>query len=69
MPDVGSTSLLTQRIRVDFPAPEGPISARTCASGISRSTWFRAKSPVSYLFVNALSFSIGLHVPLKPGAP
>ena len=33
MPAVGSTSRLMQRMTVDLPAPDGPISAITCAVG------------------------------------
>ena len=46
VPAVGSTSRLMQRMTVDLPAPEGPISAITWPSGTSRSMPFSARSPV-----------------------
>ena len=41
-PLVGSTRRLMQRIMVDLPAPDGPINARTCPLGTSRSIAFSA---------------------------
>jgi len=46
VPAVGSTSRLMQRITVDLPAPDGPISAITWPSGTSRSMPLSATSPV-----------------------
>ena len=46
VPAVGSTSRLMQRITVDLPAPDGPISAITWPSGTSRSMPLSARSPV-----------------------
>ena len=47
LPPVGSISRLMQRIMVDLPAPDGPISATTWPFGISRLTSFSARSPVA----------------------
>src|SRR5215831_17539207 len=57
-PDVGSTRRLTQRITVDLPAPDGPISAITCPSGTSISTLFSARSPVRQRLVRPLMRSM-----------
>src|SRR6185369_8107121 len=57
-PEVGSTSRLTQRITVDLPAPEGPISAITCPSGTSMSMPLSARSPVRYRLVRPFMRSI-----------
>jgi len=46
VPAVGSTSRLMQRISVDLPAPDGPISATTSPFATSRSTVSSARSPV-----------------------
>jgi hypothetical protein len=46
VPAVGSTSLFTQRMSVDLPAPDGPISATTSPRATSRSTLLSARSPV-----------------------
>jgi hypothetical protein len=45
-PEVGSTSRLMQRIRVDLPAPDGPINPTTCPAGTVKLTSFNALSPV-----------------------
>ncbi|ODS02031.1 hypothetical protein AUC71_02745 [Methyloceanibacter marginalis] len=37
-PLVGSTSRLMQRMSVDLPAPDGPISPTTCPAGTSNET-------------------------------
>src|SRR5882757_5894177 len=58
VPAVGSTSRLMQRMTVDLPAPEGPISAITWPSGTSRSMPFSARSPVRYRFTRPLMRSI-----------
>ena len=46
VPAVGSTSRLMQRISVDLPAPDGPISATTSPCATSRSILSSARSPV-----------------------
>ena len=46
VPAVGSTRRLMQRMTVDLPAPDGPISAITWPSGTSRSMPLIARSPV-----------------------
>jgi hypothetical protein len=46
LPDVGSTSRLMQRISVDLPAPDGPISAMTWPFGTVSVTFWSALSPV-----------------------
>ena len=45
-PALGCTHRLTQRIRVDLPAPEGPIKPKTSPEPTVRFTPLRAKSPV-----------------------
>ena len=46
VPALGSTSRLMQRIRVDLPAPDGPIRPRTCPAGTVKLTFISALSPV-----------------------
>ena len=57
-PFVGSTNLLIHLIKVDFPAPDGPMSASTCPLGILKSIPCKARSPVLYLFVKFSNFNI-----------
>ena len=58
LPEVGCTRRFTHLIKVDFPAPDGPIRAKTWPLGISNVTPLRASSPVLYFFVNSVSCSI-----------
>src|SRR5262249_42086424 len=57
-PEVGSISRLMQRITVDLPAPEGPISAITCPWGTLISMPLSARSPVRERLVRPLMRSI-----------
>ncbi|OBX37059.1 hypothetical protein A8U91_01407 [Halomonas elongata] len=50
VPDEGSTRRLMQRIRVDLPAPEGPISPITWPCGTWKVTLRRAVSPEAPLW-------------------
>src|SRR5918996_663085 len=50
LPAVGSTSRLMQRIRVDLPAPEGPMRPTTWPAPTSKETPRSARSPVLYCF-------------------
>ncbi len=59
-PADGSTSRLTQRIRVLFPAPEGPMTATTSPAGTDRSMPSRAREPEEpYFFTRPWILSIG----------
>ena len=59
-PPVGRSSMLMQRISVDFPVPEGPITEITSPSFITAFTSFRGVA-FSYCFLRCLSSIIGFH--------
>ena len=59
-PDVGFSSRFTQRIKVLFPAPDGPMSAITWPFSTLRSTPFMAKSPVLYFLTSCFISSIDI---------
>src|SRR5688572_10835452 len=58
-PEVGSIKRLTQRMSVDLPAPEGPISPTNCPSCSVRLTSFNARSPVGYFLLSLTISSMG----------
>ena len=68
-PEVGSTSRLIQRMRVDLPAPEEPITATTWGWESVRLTPCSARRPLGYCFTRSLISSMPPTRLKKPPGP